>query len=102
MSRDGFGEGVPARLQLWPLALGLIVFGTAVPVELRAPVAWTSGVALRDLVVNVLLYVPLGLCWRPRGVLAGALAAACLSGAIELLQTRYFGRQAAGADVLAN
>ncbi len=49
------------RLRLLPLALAVIIFCTAVPVEFRGPVMWSNGFDIGDFVTNVLLYAPLGL-----------------------------------------
>ncbi|HUG25216.1 VanZ family protein [Piscinibacter sp.] len=92
----------PHRLHLLPLAAAMIVFGTAVPVELRAPVGWSLGVGLGDALVNVLLYLPLGLCLWRRPLAASIALGALLSLAIESLQVGSFGRHAALSDVLAN
>ena len=87
----------PLRLHLLPLALGLVVFGTAVPLELQATQPWTYSASPRDVAVNVLLYLPLGLClWRRPLALSLALGA-LLSLAIETLQMRYAGRHPAPA-----
>jgi VanZ family protein len=93
---------LPLRLHLLPLALGIVVFGTAIPLELQAARPWTLAASPRDIVVNVLLYLPLGLClWRRPLALSLALGA-LLSLAIEMLQMRYAGRHPALFDVLAN
>ncbi len=92
----------PLRLHLLPLALGLVVFGTAVPLELQATQPWTFSASPSDVAVNVLLYLPLGLClWRRPLALSLALGA-LMSLAIETLQMRYAGRHPALFDVLAN
>lgn len=61
---------------------------------------------VRDLVVNVLGFVPLGglLAWRrgKRGVVYALLAAAALSLAIELLQPWIPGRSSSAVDLLTN
>lgn len=90
------------RLHLLPLALGLIVLGTAVPVELRARIGWTVAMHPGDVGVNVLLYVPLGWAlWR--GKLPWVtLAAALLSGSIEWLQAGFASRHPSTLDVFCN
>lgn len=90
------------RLHLLPLAWAVVVFGTAVPVELRAPLPWSWSVRPGDFGLNVLLYLPMGLCWQRRPLGSAVLGGALLAGAIELAQTAFFGRHAALSDVLAN
>jgi VanZ family protein len=91
-----------ARLHLLPLAWALVVFGTAVPVELRAPLPWSLSVRAGDVGLNLLLYLPLGLCWAHRPLVSTLACGALLSAVIEFAQAWYFGRHAALADVVAN
>lgn len=90
------------HLNVLPLAFAAILFATAVPDELRAPATWSVSFVPRDFLVNVLLYLPLGLGWRHRPAVAAVIVGAMLSGAIELIQLWHFGRQGALFDVLAN
>jgi VanZ family protein len=92
----------PFRIRLAPLALAVVLFGTAIPVELRAPVSWSLQPEPRDLLINVLLYAPLGLSLATRSVAWSAVIGLLLSAAIEVLQMSYFGRQGALFDVIAN
>jgi VanZ like family/Concanavalin A-like lectin/glucanases superfamily len=91
-----------SRLHLQPLALAVIVFGTVVPVELRAPVTWWLLVDAEDFLFNVLLYAPLGLCLWRRPVVVGVAVGAVLSSAIEILQVWYFGRYGTLLDIAGN
>jgi VanZ like family len=90
------------RLRVLPLAVGAILFATAMPDELRAPVAWNANFDVRDFVVNVLLYLPLGLAGWRWPLAAAAVLGGTMSGAIEFLQLWYFGRQGGVFDVVAN
>ncbi len=92
----------PLRLRPLPLALTLILVTTAMPVDLRAPTGWDGVIEPLDLAVNLLLYVPLGLAlWRwPRARLL--LAAAVLSGAIEVSQCWNSDRHPSPGDVATN
>lgn len=96
------GDTACVRVRLAPLAVAIIVFGTAIPVELRAPVAWSLQADPRDVLVNVLLYMPLGLCLSKRSIAASASIGVVLSTLIEILQMSYFGRHGALFDVVAN
>lgn len=90
------------HLRLLPLALAAVVVTTAMPVELRAPVLWNRSVELVDVVVNLLLYAPLGLAlrrWPWRRVL---LLALLLSASIETGQIWNSARHSSPMDVAAN
>ena len=90
------------RLRTLPLALGLILVTTAMPVDLRAPTGWDGVIEPLDLALNLLLYVPLGLAlWRwPRARLL--LVAAALSTAIEVSQVWNSDRHPSPGDVATN
>lgn len=90
------------RLHLLPLALAAIVFGTAVPVEWRAPVLGPLNLSVPDVLINLLLYAPLGLALWRRPLGATLAIAAVLSGSIEVLQMWAFERDSSPIDVLAN
>ncbi len=90
------------QLRLLPLALAVIIFCTAVPVELRGPVMWSNGFDIGDFVNNVLLYAPLGLALWRRSLLISLAGAAMLSTAIEIMQIWHFERFGSAFDVLAN
>ncbi|MBM4131537.1 hypothetical protein FJ250_11025 [bacterium] len=92
----------PTPLRLLPLALALILVTTAMPVDLRAPTGWDGAIEPLDLLLNLLLYLPLGLAlWRwPRARLL--LAAAALSTAIEISQGWNSDRHPSPGDVAAN
>jgi VanZ family protein len=89
-------------VRLLPIALAVIVFGTAVPVELQAPVSWSLQFNVWNVIVNVLLYAPLGLALSRRSLAAVIIGAATLSVTIETLQIWYVERYGSGIDVLAN
>jgi hypothetical protein len=82
--------------------LAVIVFSTAVPVELQAPVPWSLQFDVWNVMGNVLLYAPLGLALARRSWAAVLLGAAALSVTIETLQLWYVARYGSGIDVLAN
>ena len=85
-----------------PFALAVIIFCTAVPVELRGPVLWSNRFDIGDFVNNVLLYAPLGLALWRQSLLVGLAGAAILSTAIEILQIWHFERFGSAFDVVAN
>lgn len=90
------------RLHLLPLTLGLIVLGTAVPVELRARVPWAVAMHVGDIGVNLLLYTPLGWALWRRKLIWVALAALLLSASIEWLQGGFANRHPSTLDVFCN
>jgi VanZ family protein len=90
------------RLKLLLPALALIVVTTAIPVDLRAPVGWDGSIELFDIVVNLVLYAPLGLALRGWSWRRLLVAAALLSAAIELSQVWNSGRHPSPGDVVAN
>lgn len=91
-----------ADLPLLHLALASILFGTAVPIEVRTP-WWTAGpFGMADFAANLLLYLPLGIALWRRSLPAVSWRAAALSMLIELLQIWSFGRYTSVFDVLAN
>ncbi len=90
----------PLRLLL--PALALIVVTTAIPVDLRAPVGWDGSIELLDIVVNLVLYAPLGLALRGWSWRRLLVAAALLSAVIELSQVWNSGRHPSPGDVVAN
>jgi VanZ family protein len=97
-------QGRERRLsvRLLPIALAVIVFGTAVPVELQAQVPWSLQVNVWNVIGNMLLYAPLGLALSRRSVAAVLSGAATLSVTSETLQIWYVERYGSGIDVLAN
>jgi len=102
MYSRGFAARRPYHLHLLPIAIAAIVFGTAVPVELR-PVMWGApSLAVSDFAVNVLLYAPLGLALWRRPIAVTLTAAGALSVAIEVLQIWYVERDPSLTDVVAN
>jgi VanZ like family len=90
------------RLRVLPLAVAVIILGTAIPIELRMPVPWSMSFDPWDFLINFALYLPLGLCWWRRPIVVGVILGTLLSASIEVLQLRYFGRQGALCDVVAN
>jgi VanZ family protein len=93
-----------ARIHLLPLAFVVIWACTALSVELAPPRVgvnlWEIG--FDDIVVNVLLYVPLGLALRRERFFACVLVAAGLSVTVETIQLFYVSRFTAVWDVVAN
>jgi VanZ family protein len=90
------------HLRALPLAIGLIVFATAVPVELRAATRPTLEFGVFDVVGNLLLYVPLGLALAHRRPLIALGLGLLLSASIETIQVWFVGRYAGLFDILAN
>ncbi len=95
--------GGALRLRPLPLALGLILSVSAVPVELRpfstAYAYW--GFSPDDILWNLLLYVPLGVALRCNPVKRWVVACA-LSATVESLQFFYVGRYPALMDIAMN
>lgn len=101
-----YSRGVAARrlyhLHLLPIAVAAIVFGTAVPVELRAAMWEAPSLSVIDFAINVLLYAPLGLALWRRPIAVTLTATGALSVAIEMLQIWYVERDPSPTDVVAN
>jgi hypothetical protein len=95
-------ERQPYHLHLLPIAIAAIVFGTAVPVELRPAMRGAPSLAVSDFAVNVLLYTPLGLALWRRPIAVTLTATGALSVAIEVLQIWYVERDPSLIDVVAN
>jgi hypothetical protein len=95
-------ERQPYHLHLLPIAIAAIVFGTAVPVELRPAMWGAPSLAVSDFAVNVLLYTPLGLALWRRPIDITLTATGVLSVAIEVLQIWYVERDPSLIDVVAN
>ena len=87
-----FAARRPYHLHLLPIAVAAIVFGTAVPVELRPAMWGAPSLAVSDFAVNVLLYAPLGLALWRRPIAVTLTATGALSVAIEVLQIWYVER----------
>jgi VanZ like family len=90
------------QLRVLPLAIGAIVFATALPIEFRAATRLSLTLGTFDAVGNLLLYIPLGLALvhhRPLVALGSGLLL-CVS--IEALQVWFVGRYAGLFDILAN
>ncbi len=92
-------------MRLFPVALSLILVVTAVSVEIAAP--FVDRVALTrvegtDILLNILLYVPIGWALRTRGFFAVGAAAAALSLFSECVQLFYPDRYTSPIDVAAN
>jgi hypothetical protein len=90
------------QLRVLPLAMGAIVFATAIPIEFRAAIRPTLGFGLFDLVGNLLLYLPLGLALAHRRPLMALGVGLLLSASIETIQVWFVGRYAGLFDILAN
>jgi hypothetical protein len=96
--------GRTAALSLFPLVLAAIWASTALSVEISPPRfdagIWRFGVD--DFLLNVVLYLPLGMALRRRPFLFALAAGAGLSTGVEILQSMYVGRYPGVADVAAN
>lgn len=99
-----FQQETAGRARLLPLVLAAIWACTALSVEVSSPridgQLWRVGVV--DLLVNIGLYVPLGIALRRRGALSAMAFAAALSLVVEAIQLFYPDRYTAGSDVIAN
>ena len=99
-----FQDDTAGRARLLPLVLAAIWACTALSVEVSSPridgQLWRVGVV--DLLVNIGLYVPLGIALRRRGALSAMAFAAALSLVVEVIQLFYPDRYTAGSDVIAN
>lgn len=90
-------------LRILPAAIGLILFATAVPLELRGAPLWVASPwVASDVLANVLLYMPLGWCMGRRSLIRIVVVSGLLSAAIELSQAWSFGRYPSIYDVMAN
>lgn len=90
------------RLHLGPMAVAAIVAATGIPIAVRGSPWWQVAFDYRDIVNNLLLYLPLGVAlWRRplRNVIAAALL---LASTIEFSQLWSIGRFASPVDVAAN
>ncbi|UCG50819.1 MAG: VanZ family protein [Candidatus Latescibacterota bacterium] len=92
------------RLRLPPLTLTAIWASTALSVDVRQPdlgeALWRHGTG--DFLLNLVLYVPVGIILCRYGCLISGLAAAGLSILIECVQLFYPDRFTTSADVVAN
>ena len=91
-----------ARLRLFPLAAALVIFATAVPIELRPPRAPDFSLGVLDFVGNLLLYLPLGVALAHRPARRAAASGFLTATAIEVLQIWFVGRYPGIFDVVAN
>ncbi|HNP37172.1 MAG TPA: VanZ family protein [Woeseiaceae bacterium] len=91
-----------AGLQLLPLAVGLIVFSTAMPVQLISGIWQTGTFGETDFLLNLLLYMPLGVALSRRPIVIVAIIAMLVSAGIEILQFLSFTRFSSYFDVAAN
>ncbi len=82
----------------------MIVIATAIPTEVERPNVWeiSLDVAIADVVVNMLLYMPLGAALARRGLLRTILFAGVLSSGIEVVQLFFRFRFASPVDVATN
>ena len=90
------------RLRLLPLAIAAIIVTTAIPAELCSPNRWETQFDVGDIVINLLLYAPLGVALRRRPWWQVLVGAALLSGAIEQWQVWCCQRHPSLWDVAAN
>ena len=101
---SGTGRRGSVGLRLLPLVLAAVWACTALSVEVSSPRlddrVWRVG--LGDLLVNIVLYVPLGAALRRRGVVFAVMVGAVLSTGVEIVQLFYPDRYTAATDVAAN
>lgn len=92
------------QLRILPLAVFAIVLATAVPSELRLayPETITWWLKAPDILLNLLLYFPLGVALRSRTPATLLLIAVAMSASIESLQVFYVGRHASLTDIAMN
>ena len=92
------------RLRVLPLALSIIIASTAIPVEVAVPSFERNfwDVKTNDFILNILLYIPLGIALRRRSIIKCSLAALGLSMAAEAIQLFHPDRFAGVYDVIAN
>jgi hypothetical protein len=87
-----------------PLVLTAICAGTALSVYVSSPfldvLLWRTGKS--DVLINLLLYIPLGAAMARHGVLKCGLAGAVVSITIEMIQLFYPDRYTAVSDVVSN
>ncbi len=91
-------------LRIAPLALLLIVGATLIPVDIRTAaiqnISWS--VNPRDLLLNVLLFIPLGAALAGRHWAVVIAMSGLLSLSVEVLQLAQASRHAGPADIVAN
>ena len=92
----------PVPLRLLPLAVGVIVIATAIPVALRAPVVGVGTLNYDDFVANLILFAPFGVALRRRPAWFVLMVAALFSTAIEISQIWSIDRFVSLYDVAAN
>ena len=92
------------RFRLLPLAIALIAITTMVPVAVRRPsLVYVDFQALpSDVILNLLLYVPLGIALGESSFAACLLSGFALSFCAEILQLGYVNRGPSPVDVLTN
>jgi VanZ family protein len=99
----GAGSGKPAALlRLSPLAVAVVIFSTAIPVELRAPSPPLFAASVLDFAGNMALYLPLGIALAHRRFRTALVMGLVMSTAIEVLQIWFVGRYAEVFDIIAN
>jgi glycopeptide antibiotics resistance protein len=75
--------------------------GVLSPATWLDPLTWTTG-SPRELVLNVLLFLPVGLLASRYGLRRGVLAPLLLTAAIEIVQIPMGGRMSDPRDLVAN
>jgi len=90
------------QLRCLPIAIAIILFSTAIPVEMRPLAPGSLEFNYIDFIVNVLLYMPLGLSLVRYKPLMSILFGLILSTSIETFQMWCFERHSALFDVIAN
>lgn len=95
---------VSEGLRLFPLALAAVWACTVLSVETAPPrldaSLWRFGP--EDLLINIVLYAPLGMALRRRGAIVAVAVGVALSSGAELTQLFYPDRFTSGTDVAAN
>jgi VanZ like family len=96
-------SGTTRILALGPIFI-LILAATAIPIELRPPgsKSISFGVGILDVIINILLYLPLGIALAKRELTTVVLTAVVLSGAAESAQLIAMHRTPSLIDVFTN
>ncbi len=92
----------PVRLDMRVLAVAVILFVTAIPVEIGMGTLRTSWPSLGEFIANVLLFMPLGTALSRRRLWVVVAVAFALSCSAELIQHWSIDRFTSPFDVLAN
>jgi VanZ family protein len=125
MSRHSYKDSLNSMYRIWLIVVALIVYGSLYPFHFRDPHlaasplwvlahSWPTGFdrfVVRDIVVNLLIYIPVGLMGflalrQHRGTLFAALGsilfALVLSSSMEMTQLFAVSRTCSAQDLLVN